>query len=265
MPLRAIMEKFGAASFGAIAAAVTGLTFPGAVQLAGALTLYEMELTCPIDGQKFRTSMVASYTSRGVRLDLKPLGTDVAPYPYPVCPGNGFVIYQSEFSDAELAAIRSIVAGDEFKAYRREHTDHAVVAHVKQRLGADDFDVASSFLLASWEAERDRPQLVEQYRALALEKFDAARERGQLDEDDWWTAAVMGAELTRLAGDFAAAEARLRDLPRGELAADGGKSTKNAMLAKVIDQIAQHASNRNAEPQELSDQPLEGTVGSGGR
>src|SRR5262249_32836442 len=140
MPLRAIMEKFGAASFGAIAAAVTGLTFPGAVQLAGALTLYEMELPCPIDGQKFRTSMVASYTSRGVRLDLKPLGTDVAPYPYPVCPDNGFVIYQSEFSDAELAAIRSIVAGDEIKAYRREDTHHAVWAPVKQRPGADHLD-----------------------------------------------------------------------------------------------------------------------------
>src|SRR5262245_41634720 len=265
MSLRAIMEKFGAASFGAIAA-VTGLTFPGAVQMAGALTLYEMELTCPIDGQKFRTSMVASYTSRGVRLDLKPVGTDVAPYPYPVCPGNGFVIFQSEFSDAELAAIRSIVVSDEFKAYRREHTDRAVVAYVKQRLGADDFDVAFSYLQASWEAERDRPQLVDRYRALALEKFDAAREHGRLDEDDWWTAAVMGAELTRLAGDFAAAEARLRDLPRRELAAaDGSKSTKNAMLAKVIDQIARHASNRTAEPQELSDQAREGTVGSGGR
>ena len=245
-------------------AAAAATTLFVAVEPARSLTVYEVQVTCPVDGQKFKASMVASYTSSGARLDLKPVGDGViAPYPYPVCPGNGFVVYKSEFSDSERAAINAIMASGEFAKLRGEHTDHYMVAYVKQRLGADDFAVASSYLQASWEAERDRPQRVKEYRAKALEKFDAARERGNLNVDDWWTAAVIGIELKRLAGDFAAAEERLRNLPVQKL--DTGEDiAKNAALRRIIDQIALQAFNRNAEPQLLSDEPM-GTVGSGAR
>lgn len=246
------------------AIAAASAILPAAIDPVRSLTMYEVDVTCPVDGQTFKTSMVASYTSKGARLDLKPVGDAVpAPYPYPVCPGNGFVVYKSEFSGNELAAIKAIVAGDEFAKLRDAHTDHYMVAYVKQRLGADDFDIASSYLQASWEAERDRPQRVNEYRAKALETFDAARERGGLNADDWWTAAVVGIELKRLTGDFAAAEERLRKLPMQQLGT-GEESGKNAALRRIIDQIAQHTQSRNAEPQLLSDEPS-GTVGSGAR
>jgi len=235
-----------------------------APQPAASLTLYEQEVTCPIDGQTFKATLVGTYMAKGMRLDLKPLGDVIAPYPYPVCPGNGFVMYQNEFSADELTAIKSIVASDDFKALRQEHTDHAMVAYLKQRLGARDFDVAESFLQASWEAERDRPQLVDEYRALALDAFDAARERGNLNADDGLTAAVVSAELERLLGDFASAQARLTSL-EAELSTDavGEAAKNNATLAKVIDQIALHTFNRNDEPEALSDQMS--TIGSGAR
>jgi uncharacterized protein (DUF2225 family) len=242
------------------AAAVLPLV--AAPRSATALTLYETEVTCPVDGRPFKATLVGSYKSTGTRLDLKPVGDMIAPYRYPVCPGNGFVVYQNEFSGDEIAAIRSIAASDEFKSVRRGHTDHAVVAYVKQRLGAKDFDVAESYLQASWEAERDRPQLVDEYRARALAAFDAARERGDLSPDDRRTAMVVGAELERLLGDFNAAAARLSGLIQ-ELAADG--SGKNAALMMAAEQIAQHAANRSAQPQILSDQTSTGTVGSGAR
>ncbi len=233
-----------------------------ALQSATALTLYEAEATCPVDGQTFRATLVASYTSTGTRLDLKPVGDVIAPYRYPVCPGSGFVVYRSEFSGDEIAAIRSIAASDEFKALRAKHTDHAVVAYVKQRLGAGEFDAALSYLQASWEAERDRPQLVDEYRTLALEGFDAARARGNLSLDDRQTAMVVGAELERLLGDFSAAAERITSLVL-ELAADGAAG--NAALMTAVEQIAQHTYNRRAQPQVLSDQTSQGTVGSGAR
>jgi hypothetical protein len=46
-----------------------------------------------------------------------------------------------------------------------------------------------------------------------------------------------------------------------ETGEDGGK---NAALRRIVDQIAQHMQNRNAEPQLLSDEAT-GAVGSGGR
>jgi len=237
-----------------------------APQPALSLTLYETEVTCPIDGQTFKATLVGSYMSKGTRLDLKPLGDVVAPYRYPVCPGNGFVVYQSQFSADEQAAIRAIVASDDFKALRQEHTDHAIVAYVKQRLGAKEFEIAESFLQASWEAERDRPQLVNEYRALALEAFDTARERGNLNAEDRLTAAVVGAELERLLGDFASAQTRVTSL-QSELNADPMSATaqRNATLAKVVDQIAQHTFARNDAPQALSEQTMPDTIGSGAR
>src|SRR5262245_43111753 len=141
------------ASLWAAALAATTLAAP---QSTSALTLYESDVTCPVDGRTFKATLVGSFMSKGMRLDLKPVGDVIAPYPDPVCPGSGFVVYQSEFSGEEIAAIRSIAASEEFKALRREHTDHAVVAYVKQRLGAKDFDIAESYLQASWEAEHDR-------------------------------------------------------------------------------------------------------------
>lgn len=245
------------ASLGAAAALL--LAAPSS---APALTLYESEVTCPIDGHTFKATLVGSYMAKGMRLDLKPVGEMIAPYPHPVCPGSGFVVYQRAFSGDEIAAIRSIAASEEFRALRREHTDHAVVAYVKQRLGAPAFEVAESYLQASWEAERDRPQRVNEYRARALEAFDAARERGGLSTDDRHTAAVVGAELERLLGDFNSAATRVVSLAR-ELAADG--SGQNATLAMAADQIAQHAYNRNAEPHMLLDRASPGTVGSGAR
>jgi hypothetical protein len=238
------------------------LLLAAAPQSAPALTLYESDVTCPVDGQTFKATLVGSYRATGMRLDLKPMGDLIAPYSYPVCPGNGFVVYQSEFSGEAIAAIRSIAASEEFKALRREHTDHAVVAYVKQRLGAPAFEIAEAYLQASWEAERDRPQRVSEYRALALDAFDAARERGELNVDDRRTAAVVGAELERLLGDFSSAAARVASLAQ-ELAADG--SGGNAALVMAVDQIAQHTYSRRAEPQMFLDRASPGTVGSGGR
>ena len=232
-------------------------------QIATALTLYESNVTCPVDGQTFKATLVGSYRSTGTRLDLKPVGDVIAPYPYPVCPGSGFVVYQSEFSGDEIAAIRSIVASEAFRALRRQHTDHAVAAYVKQHLGANDFDVAKSYLQASWEAEHDHPQLVNEYRARALAAFDAASARGDLSPDDRRTAMVVGAELERLLGDFNSAATRAASLAQElRTEGDGGKTET---LAMAVDQIAQHAYNRSAEPQMLSDRAGQGTVGSGPR
>src|SRR3954452_5221760 len=139
-------------------------SFVIAAPAAHAVTFYNVEVTCPIDGKPFKATMVSSLYQRGMRLDSKPIGSLVAPYPYPVCPGNGFVMYQNEFPETELRAIKAIVLTDEYRASRAEHTDYYMVAYVKERLGGDSYDLGNMYLRASWEAEDEKPELAHQYQ-----------------------------------------------------------------------------------------------------
>jgi hypothetical protein len=219
---------------------------------ANALTTYELTVTCPIDGKQFIATMVASFYESGMRLDSKPLGALIAPYPYPVCPGNGFVMYQNEFSKNELTAIRAIILTDDYRRLRNQHTNYYMVGYVKERLEGEDYDVGNMYLRASWEAESERPPLVQQYQALAIEKYDAFLKRDSTRSKDWWYATVVAAELDRLLGHFDAVEIRLKDLP----------TAPNSGLTLAISQIRSHALNHNPKQEKLlSSKDL--TIGSG--
>lgn len=220
-----------------------------AADKATATTSYQVTLTCPIDGQRFTATLVGSYFQSGTRLDFKPLGSVVAPTPYPVCPGNGFVIYQDSFSNDELNAIKAIVASDEYRQLRSDNTDYFMVAYVKQRLGANHYDLGHTYLRASWEAERDMPELAAPYRRLARQAFDSFLRSERNRTEEWWTAAVLAAELDRLLGHFDTVEFRISTLPLAEL------NASHPVLKTVIDQVRMHANWRNAAPQQLSMPP----------
>jgi hypothetical protein len=152
-----------------------------------------------------------------------------------VCPDNGFVIYKADFSDEEISKLTRIVLSEDYQRSRAENTSYYMVAHMRERLGADDAEIARLYLAASWEAELLKPQITARYRKLALEKLDAALSRNQQ-----WGSVLLAAELERLLGRFDAVEARLVAVPSGAL--DG-------VQAKALEQIRKHAQSRNAEPQ----------------
>jgi hypothetical protein len=225
-----------------------------ATQGAEALTAYQAQVVCPIDGKQFSATMVGSSYQQGTRLDSKPLGSLVAPYPFPVCPENGFVMYQNEFAAGELAAVKAIVLTDEYRQLRGEHTNYYMVAYVKERLEANNFDLGNLYLQASWEAEATKSALVRQYRTLAIERFDAFVKNDASHSEDWWVASIIAAELDRLLGQFDAVRNRIKSLP----------PAPNKYFALAIEQIRSHALDRNAKPEEMifrvSDDK---TVGSG--
>jgi hypothetical protein len=240
----------------ALIAVTVGTSSVLTAQTAMAMTSYEIALTCPIDGQPFTATLMGSSFQSGMRLDFKPIGALVAPYPYPVCPGNGFVMYQDAFSDNELNAIRAIVLSNEYRQLRTENTDYFMVAYVKQRLGANHYELGNTYLRASWEAERRAPDLVDRYRKLALQEFDASLNGKRSHTEDWWTATVLAAELDRLLGNFNAVELRIGGLPLAELGA------RHPGLRSVLDQVRMHALQRNSAP-ELMQLPAHGygTIG----
>ena len=215
-------------------------------------------MSCPIDGKTFTAPAISAYVIRAVRLDLKPLGALIAPNPLPVCPENGFVVYKKEFTPAEIAAIKPIVLSPDYRQLRDDHTDYYMAAYVKERVGADDYDIGQTYLQASWEAERDRPQsVVYHYRSLALGKPDAFLKQDHSRSEQWWTASLLVGELERMLGHFDAAEARLKALPYKQAKATLGE--KGAALARAAEQIRLHARSRNAAPEFYSDLVGRGT------
>jgi hypothetical protein len=230
-----------------LAAIVVATSLVVVMQAVKASMTYEALVTCPIDGQQFKASMIGSYQQWGVRLDTKPLSSSVVPFPYPVCPGNGFVIYQDTFSETELGAIKLIVSTDDYQRLRRENTDYYMIAYVKERTGGHDYDLGNMYLRASWEAERDRPYLVDRYRALAIERFDGFAKRELNRSKEWWTASILAAELDRLLGHFDTVEVRFNGLPLAELSA----RFADTGLVDVVDQIRMHALRHNSNPEEM--------------
>lgn len=241
------------------AAAITAATMAGtmlASHNATASTSYETTVTCPIDGQTFTTIMLGSYFQSSMRLDFKPIGALITPYPYPVCPGNGFVMYQDRFSNEELNALRTIVLSDEYRRLRAENTDYFMVAYMKQRLGANQYDLGNTYLRASWEAERLALARVDEYREFALEAFDKSLSGKSTHTEEWWTATVLAAEMDRLLGRFSAVELRISKLPLAEMGAT------YPGLRIMLDQIRKHAQQRHSAPAQL-ELPMHfgGTIG----
>jgi hypothetical protein len=231
-------------------AAATALLPP---QAASALTLGKQDFTCPIGGEKFSADVVNSYTRFGIRLDLRPIGAMLSPIPLPVCPGNGFVMFKDKFTPEEIKAIEPIVLSDDYRRARKDNVDRYMVAFMRERLGgATAIELGRLYQMASWEAEgryasdakqkSEKPELVARYRALAIEKFDSFLKNDHSLSQDWWTTAIVTAELERMLGRFDAAEQRIAALPMDKLAAD-------SPMRKAIDQIRAHIAKRNAEPE----------------
>jgi hypothetical protein len=206
---------------------------------AAATTMGKREFTCPIGGKTFTALVVNSNTYWGRRLDLKPIAPTPSsvPWPLPVCPDNGFVMFKRHFSEAELGTLTPIVLSDEYQKLRTQNTAYFMLAYLQARTGADDEKLANLYLTASWEAESTRPEVVGRYRALALEKFQAV-----LGRDRIWAVVLLAGELERLLGRFDAAEARLAAVPAEAL---------DANQSKWLEQIRKHVRSRNSEAQEF--------------
>lgn len=232
--------------------AVLSLVILGAGS-ADASRVKQSTFTCPIGGEKFDGIVVLSGYQAGQRLDFRPYGAIVSPAPLPKCPGNGFVMYKSQFSEDELAKLKPIVASPEYQALQKQHRTYFLAAYLEEKMGeATERSFASRYLRASWQAEgswgptrtpeklsaQDR-ELVVRYRALALEKMNAALAKDERGSKDWLTGMLLAAELERMLGQFDAAQKRLADLPAAALS-DGQRS--------ALEKIRKLAAAGNALP-----------------
>jgi hypothetical protein len=239
------------------------LTIGWHVQPASAVTTANAEFVCPIDGQKFFGIVFESHSIAGQRLDLRPkvLGSPGL-LPLPMCPSNGFVLYKTNFSEAEIKRARTVVTELAFKKARPENTVAGMAAYLATELGDAPLTVSWLYLVASWEAEdkvnpasKDHPtpligmdwiRLVRNYRLKAIEYLqrglpslaDGAQENARY--------LLLIAELSRLVGDFNQAS-RYMDDARNDRSYN--KSLEFAAIERTIRALV---GKRRTDPQAVS-------------
>jgi hypothetical protein len=177
-----------------------------------------VEYTCPIDGQKFQSMTPMSGTSFGARLDGRRIGPIAVPYPYPACPGNGFVLYRdSTRLDADyIAKAKALVETEDYRRVRGGESKHFLAAWIAERMGEEPPVIVGLLREAAWDAEGRGDRHTTYLRAAATKL--SAWQASQTDQNEGWLyRQILLAELLRQAGDFGEGRRVLDDTPRESL------------------------------------------------
>lgn len=217
-----------------------------------AMVIFEVEHTCPIDGTKFTAPTAMSGTSFGTRLDLRKIGPIASPWLMVTCPGNGFPLFEDEFSAAEIATLKAFAATDEYKALVSGHEVYYVVARLQRLLGRSRENIAFSLLSASWQAEdKDDPRALA-YLDEALPLFDVEAEQPAPSDDASQAATLrfLTIELRRRLGRFEEA-GTLLEKHRAALAAvvpTEFMALEGKLIGEKVSTPATPGERRKAEP-----------------
>ena len=177
---------------------------------SSALLYKEEAFKCPIGGEEFITNIPRSSHQVGTRTDDKPFGMLEAPWPHPVCPENGFVMYDDKFSVKEIKVIKPYIFSSEYQGYRFSETRHFLLAKIFEYQQRPISEIADTYLKASWEAEGS-PNY-NRYLKLALGAFELSLKRDNIHIKSNWSDQYMLVELNRLLGNFKVATVELENL-----------------------------------------------------
>lgn len=164
---------------------------------------------CPLGAKKFEALRMGTHSEWGKQYDLKPIGSANYPRPLPVCPSNGFVMYQEKFSDDELAAIEAIISEPEYQEIHSQNTGHFLLAYIWEKLGKSSYDPWWLYLQASWEADDCDVALHQKYMQITRKLMVERLETQELDEDEQLTMDILIANFDRRLGNFQVAKERL--------------------------------------------------------
>ncbi|MXO61172.1 hypothetical protein GRI89_16635 [Altererythrobacter salegens] len=189
-----MIETSGPVRSGCLAAAlaVALLSDP-----ASATTMFPQKFTCPVGGETFTDNVIGSYTTFGQRPDGRSYGT-LPIYPLVECPGNGFPIYQEEFTPEELAKLTKLVESSEFQALRKTETSYFRLWWLFRQMDKPPTQLANTLLVASWESDDD-PVRKARYQALFV---TAAAQVPREDGEEWYYYNLRAANALRELGRF---------------------------------------------------------------
>jgi tetratricopeptide (TPR) repeat protein len=198
---------------------------------AGSLTHGEkfttVDKTCPICAQKYQARAHLISSSRGARLDLRPIGS-TSPSPVPVCPKCGFIDFgDNEYPAEELKSLKAFVNSEDYKKLVKDgETPHFRMARLFAHLKRDPLQIGFAYLKATWEAEGEKGRET-RYLEECLRAYDAALAVKPTNKEGRDTAAYLRGELLRRLEKFDDAEAQFDELKKQ-------KSFEEAPFAQLI-------------------------------
>lgn len=202
-------------------AAVLAVLACGAAAHAG--MPYPEKMKCAVGGESFTHIGTMSYSTWGSRPDGKPYGSWRFPIELPVCPGNGLVMYR-EFTKDEIARLKPLIESPEYRAMVPRDTPYFRAAWLERALKPDSDRIQWMVLSASWEADGD-PALKKTYQRAFADLAVAAKPAPQ--NLQWLFMQMRAANARRELGEFDAALALVRAIPRDGLAVDDPAPAEN--------------------------------------
>ncbi len=174
--------------------------------MATASTPVAVEMTCPYDGTKFRTTVLASWSTWGSDLDHRPTG---GLWPLAECPTNGFVFLQDKYTEEELERLRPLVLSDEYQALKTEVTYYRAY-WLRQRTGASRELTSLTLLQATWQVAHNQ----EKYARYVGELLDRLPSdiRAETEQNKVLRLRMLYGELLRRTGRFDEAKDYFQDL-----------------------------------------------------
>ncbi|RVT93989.1 hypothetical protein [Sphingomonas crocodyli] len=200
-----------------------------------------VKMKCAVGGEAFTHITTASYTIFGRRPDGKPFGSWHFPLDIPVCPGNGLVMFQEEFSADEVKTLKVLISSPEYRAMRDRDTSYYKAAWLMRSLGRSPIDVAWKVVQASWQADGDIP-LKQRYQA----EYAAAITALPRDDQsiDWMLMQARAGNAYRELERFDEAKAVLDGLPLASLDVPVPAQSRNAAGEVENGKAIEDAENR---------------------
>lgn len=216
--------------------------------LASPTTFFEEKFECPIGGEKFKAKVVASNITFGQRPDGKPY-SPLPVHPIVECPDNGFLLFDDQFSDDELAVLAEAIASAEFQRMRISETPHYRAGWLKRKAGRDAVSQISSLLQATWETDHNQGRK-ERYQS---EYINTVMQLARVEENatSWFWYNLRAINAMRELGYFTEALDRLDYVMKPEHLPEDPKAAENGtFLAKELRALLKEE-NYYAEPANL--------------
>ncbi|HKX92706.1 MAG TPA: hypothetical protein VJM15_09820 [Sphingomicrobium sp.] len=228
-----------------IAAAIATLILP---VTASATTMFPKKFVCPVGGETFTAQVIGSMSSWGQRPDGRRYGTTPI-VPITECPGNGLVLFEEKFDDADLEKLTSLVNSTDYQSARKFETPHYRAWWLMDRMGRDPFDTAFTLLVATWEADGNAEKK-RRYQRMFVESA-AKLPWSEAKRSDWFWVNLRAANALREMGEFEASATLLEAIDKPERLPAEANQLKGARY--LIDGLAMLNAEHNAalEPANL--------------
>jgi tetratricopeptide (TPR) repeat protein len=218
------------------------------------MRLQTITIKCPLCHNQFDELEPISCYTAGQRLDLRLIGAVSSPWPVPLCPTCGLVIYKAEkpFTPREARIVAEVMATQTYKAIPQCEQAYHRMALIFEALKKPADVVAYTWLQASWEVE-DKVRVNRQFLGKSLqwyERFLAKQPRSpkassERSKNRLMTAQLLKGELLRRLKKFQAARDHFEPL------LNIVEFKTHAFFGSIINQELKLIEMKNALPQEI--------------